>query len=121
MGVAIWCFGRGANNMAAIWRLANSSRLSRLYSISRQLRQPYATTVDDDKPEPPNGFLFNEKVTGNPNRHVLTTVLFAVAIASWGEETERRMGEHLGIRNGIQLFIVPCCLSLQARHKVGPY
>ncbi len=49
----------------ALWRLANNRVITRLPVVARQLRRAVTTAIDDNKPEPPNGFLFNEKVIIN--------------------------------------------------------
>ena len=48
----------------ALWRLASNRGLARLTIAARQFRQTFTTqpAIDYSKPEPPNGFLFNEKV-----------------------------------------------------------
>ena len=51
-------------NKMALWRLASNRGLARLTIAARQFRQTFTTqpAIDYSKPEPPNGFLFNEKV-----------------------------------------------------------
>ena len=54
-------FVHRVSGIMALWRLAGG-RVSRFSAVARQMRYRSTVAVDDEKPEPPNGFLFNEKV-----------------------------------------------------------
>ena len=55
-----------SSKMSLLRLLLSNRGLSRVTVAARQIRLgSTTTTVDDDKPEPPNGFLFNEKVPEN--------------------------------------------------------
>lgn len=59
-------------------------------------------------PEPPNGFLFNEKVSLFLfNAHHTTSFFYATASASRREKSEGTLGEYMGVWDVLQLpFVV---------------
>lgn len=89
--------------------------------ISRILRYNYgvrsfaSVELDHSKPEPPNGFLFNEKV--NEGKYNLLYLCLCVAIVTKREEAEGRLGGWLSHWYG-HLRTNNCTYSMETNHKV---
>lgn len=116
--------------MAAVWRAASTRRLSRLFTAVRHPRVSFASSnaIEDDlsKPEPPNGFLFNEKVRSILSVHVSLVVILGLLFQQPlrpGEKRQKEEWENVyvyGMIFNFVLFVVVFGLKPDTRYVTPP-
>lgn len=73
--------------------------------LIRQTGLRCSISTDAEKPEPPNGFLFNEKVILQIK---VIFMLITAASSTWREETERGLGKTFCLWYGNKLCAFNC-------------